>query len=153
MSSQDFINAIQNKQLENSLKLAKQLEIKIGNKTYHKKPLSSKHWREIAELNQKMVDAKTELARTDFLIEMRQKAALYYFNIPESVFDEHFEMISPIIEGHILRSNMGSTTSEIDFEEILKRFERLNDPDKNSTNGKATATTTATKIVNNNNKK
>lgn len=156
MSSQDFINAIQNKQLENSLKLAKQTVIKIGDKIYNKKPLSSRQWREIAALNQKMVDAQTELERTDLLIEMRAKGALYYFNIPADIFDENYEMLSPIIEGHILRSNMGATTSDIDFADLLKRFEHYNNtPEQNientSTNGKISTQqqhkTKATKIT------
>jgi hypothetical protein len=125
MSQQDFINVIQNKQLENTLKLAKQASIKIGDKVYKKKSLSSKQWREIVQLNQKMVDAKTELSRTDILIEMRAKGALYYFGIPANEFDTHYEKISPIIEGCILRSNMGAA-SDIDFEELLKRFELFN---------------------------
>jgi len=125
MSSQDFINLIQNKQLENTLKLAKSNTIKIGNKTYTKKPLSAKQWREIVQLNQKMVDAKTELARTDILLEMREKGALYYFNIPADVFDENYESIGATIEGHILRSNMGAS-SDIEFSELLKKFENFN---------------------------
>src|SRR5688500_2477118 len=107
MSSQDFINLIQNKQLENTLKLAKSNTIKIGNKTYTKKPLTAKQWREIVQLNQKMVDAKTEIERTDILITMREKGALYYFGIPSEVFDANYEKIATTIEGHILRSNMG----------------------------------------------
>src|SRR5688572_21538576 len=130
MSQQDFINLIQNKQLENTLKLAKQSTIKLGNKTYTKKSLSSKQWREIVQLNQKMVDAKTELARTDILIEMREKGALYYFGIPAKDFDENYEKVSPIIEGCILRSNMGAS-SDIDFEDLLKRFEHFNNNDIN----------------------
>jgi hypothetical protein len=125
MSSQDFINLIQNKQLENTLKLAKNNKITIGKKTYIKKPLTSKQWREIVQLNQKMVDAKTDLARTDILIEMRQKGALYYFGIPAEVFDENYEQIGATIEGHILRSNMGAN-ADIDFIEILKKFEKFN---------------------------
>jgi hypothetical protein len=135
MSSQDFINLIQNKQLENTLKLAKTNIIKVGGKEYKRKPLSSKQWREIVQLNQKMTDAKTELARTDILLEMREKGALYYFNIPASVFDEHYETIGATIEGHILRSNMGAN-SDIDFGELLKRFEDFNNSIPN--NGKAT---------------
>lgn len=125
MSAQDFITMIQNKQLENTLKLAKQLSIKIGNKVYHKKSLSAKQWREIIQLSQKMVDSPSELERTDLLIEMRAKAALYYFGIPEDVFDVHYERLSPIIEGHILRSNMGAS-SDLDFDEYLKKFEKFN---------------------------
>ena len=128
MSQQDFITMIQNKQLENTLKLAKQSTVKIGNKVYTKKSLSAKQWREIVVLNQKMVDAKTELARTDLLIEMREKGALYYFGIPTTVFDENYEKLSTIIEGHILRSNMGAT-SDIDFGELLSKFENFNKKD------------------------
>ena len=47
MSAQDFVNAIKNKQLENSLKLGRQITIKIGNKNYTKKPITSKQWREL----------------------------------------------------------------------------------------------------------
>jgi hypothetical protein len=72
-----------------------------------------------------MVDAKTDLARTDILIEMRQKGALYYFGIPAEVFDENYEQIGATIEGHILRSNMGAN-ADIDFIEILKKFEKFN---------------------------
>jgi hypothetical protein len=125
MSQQDFINLIQNKQLESALKLAKQATIKIGTKTYTKKSLTAKQWREIVQLNQKMVDAKTELLRTDLLIEMREKGALYYFGIPATEFDANYEKVSPIIEGCILRSNMGAS-SDLDFEDLLKRFERFN---------------------------
>jgi len=128
MSQQDFINMIQNKQLENTLRLAKQSTIKIGNKVYTKKSLSAKQWREIVVLNQKMVDAKTELARTDLLIEMRSKGALYYFGIPAAVFDENYEKLSTLIEGHILRSNMGAA-ADVEFEELLARFENFNDND------------------------
>lgn len=135
MSSQDFINLIQNKQLENTLKLAKTNTIKIGNKTYTKKPLTAKQWREIVQLNQKMVDAKTDLARTDILLEMRQKAALYYFNIPADIFEENYETIGATIEGHILRSNMGAN-AEVDFDDILKRFENFN----NSSSSQSTTT-------------
>jgi len=128
MSQQDFINMIQNKQLENTLKLAKQSTIKIGNKVYTKKSLTAKQWREIVVLNQKMVDAKTELQRTDLLIEMRTKGALYYFGIPASVFDENYEKLATLIEGHILRSNMG-VAADVEFEELLARFENFNDND------------------------
>jgi hypothetical protein len=134
MSSQDFITMIQNKQLENTLKLAKNNTIKIGNKTYTKKPLTAKQWREIVQLNQRMVDAKTDLARTDFLIEMRQKGALYYFGIPAEVFEENYEKIASTIEGHILRSNMGAN-ADLDFSELLKKFENFNKGDlKNAGN-------------------
>jgi hypothetical protein len=132
MSSQDFINMIQNKQLENTLKLAKQSTIKIGNKTYTKKPLTSKQWREIVQLNQKMVDAKTELDRTDILITMREKGALYYFGIPSDIFDTNYEKIATIIEGHILRSNMGAN-SDIEFNELLAKLSKFN-KEENGTN-------------------
>jgi hypothetical protein len=121
---------IQNKQLENTLKLAKQSTIKIGNKTYTKKPLTSKQWREIVQLNQKMVDAKTELERTDILISMREKGALYYFGIPSDVFDVHYEKIASTIEGHILRSNMGAN-SDIEFNELLSKFAKFNNNNGN----------------------
>lgn len=134
MSTQDFITMIQNKQLENTLKLARQSTVKIGNKTYTKKSLTSKQWREIIQLSQKMVDASTELEKTDLLIEMRSKAALYYFGIPSDVFDIHYERLSPLIEGCILRSNMGAN-SDIDFDDMLKRFEKYNNPDMDSING------------------
>lgn len=134
MSAQDFITMIQNKQLENTLKLAKQSTVKINNKTYTKKSLTSKQWREIIQLSQKMVEALTELEKTDILIEMRTKAASYYFGIPPEVFDENYEKLSPLIEGCILRSNMGQN-SDVDFEDILKRFEKYNNPDMDSING------------------
>lgn len=152
MSQQDFISVIQNKQLENSLKLAKQSTIKIGSKIYTKKSLSAKQWREIVVLNQKMVESKTELARTDILIEMREKGALYYFGIPAKEFDLNYEKISPIIEGCILRSNMGAA-SDIDFEDLLKRFEHFNNNnitnrDNNNiiSNGSSGVNNTTTKI-------
>ena len=131
MSQQDFLNLIQNKQLENTLKLAKTSKIKIGDKEYTKRPLSAKKWLEIVQLNQKMIDAKTELARTELLIIMRQKGALYYFGIPADVFDEHYEDIATTIEGHILRSNMGAN-SDVDFAELLKRFENFNSSSSSS---------------------
>jgi len=124
---------IQNKQLENTLKLAKQSTVKIGNKVYTKKSLSAKQWREIVVLNQKMVDAKTELARTDLLIEMRSKGALYYFGIRAAVFDENYERLGTLIEGHILRSNMGAA-ADVDFEDLLARFENFNDNDGPNSN-------------------
>lgn len=125
MSAQDFVNAIKNKQLENSLKLGRQTSIKIGNKTYTKKSITAKQWREIVSLNQKIADGETELERSNALIDLREKGALYYFGIPENVFDTNYEKISPIVEGAILRSNMGAN-SDLEFEEILKRFERYN---------------------------
>ena len=137
MSAQDFINAIKNKQLENSLKLGRQTTIKIGNKTYSKKPITAKQWREIVVCNQKIADGKTELERSDALVSAREKGALYYFGIPSNVFDTNYEKISPIVEGAILRSNMGAN-SDIEFEELLKRFEKYNNLDDVATdvNGK-----------------
>lgn len=129
MSAQDFINAIKNKQLENTLKLAKQNSIKLGSKTYTKKSITSKQWRELVVLNQTVGNGETELQRTDALIEMREKGALYYFGIPSDVFDSNYEKISPIVEGCILRSNMGAS-SDVDFEDLLKRFERYNNLDE-----------------------
>lgn len=120
---------IQNKQLENTLKLAKGNKIIIDGKEYKKKPLTAKQWREIVQLNQKMAEAKTELARTDILLEMRQKGALYYFDIPAEIFDTHYEKIGATIEGHILRSNMGAN-ADIEFEEILKKFSNFNNSDQ-----------------------
>ena len=128
MSAQDFIDAIKNKQLENSLKLGRQITIKIGNKTYTKKSITSKQWREIVVLNQQVVDGKTELDRSDALISLREKGALYYFGIPAEVFDTNYEKISPIVEGAVLRSNMGAN-SDVEFEEILKQFEKYNNLD------------------------
>lgn len=132
MSAQDFINAIKNKQLENSLKLGRQTTIKIGNKNYTKKPITSKQWREIVQLNQEVADGPTELERSNALIDLREKGALYYFGIPSDVFDTNYEKISPIIEGAILRSNMGAN-SDIEFEELLKRFEKYNNLDSTET--------------------
>ena len=113
---------IQDKQLEHSLKLSKQTTIKIDNKTYNKKSLSAKQWREIVSLNQEMVAAKTDLQRTDLLIKMREKGALYYFGIPPAVFDENYEKVYPVIEGCIIRSNSG-LSSEIDLNAMLEKFQ------------------------------
>jgi len=143
-TQQDFISMIQNKQLENTLKLAKQSTIKIGNKTYTKKSLTAKQWREIVQLNQRMADAENDLERTDLLIEMREKGALYYFDIPVEIFDANYERISSLIEGCILRSNMGAT-ADIDFEDLLKKFEEYNNPPS------SLSSTTAASTNNNNN--
>ena len=123
MSYDEFIKMIQEKQLEHSLKLSKTTEIKLGNKTFTKRPLTAKQWREIVQLNQKMVDAKTELARTDILIEMREKGALYYFGIPVPIFDENYEKVYPIVEGCIIRSNSGFS-SDIDLNAMLEKFQQ-----------------------------
>ena len=128
MSADEFINAIKNKQLENSLKLGRQTTIKINNKTFSKKSITAKQWRELVVLNQKVADGKTELDRSDALISLREKGALYYFGIPPDIFDINYEKISPIVEGAILRSNMGANT-DVEFEELLKRFEKYNNLD------------------------
>lgn len=122
MAYDEFIQMIQDKQLEHSLKLSKQTVIKVDNKTYTKKPLSARQWREIVQLNQKMVEAKTDLERTDILIEMREKGALYYFGISAEVFDKNYEKLYPIIEGCIVRSNSG-LSPEIDLNSMLEKYQ------------------------------
>jgi hypothetical protein len=121
----DLVSIIQDKQLELSLKATNQKEIKIGNKVYSKKALTSKQVRDIYILNQKFVNDKKEKNDpvTDFdnLINLRTKAADYYYGIPADVFDANFEELSPIIEGCVLRATSGMSP-DIDFDEILQKY-------------------------------
>jgi hypothetical protein len=85
---------------------------------------------------------------------MREKGALYYFGIPIEVFDANYEKISSLIEGCILRSNMGAT-ADIDFEDLLKKFEEYNNPspsptidNNNFSNNKKATTTPLIKKIN-----
>ena len=119
----DLFSLIQDKQVELALKESQKKEIKVDGQTYKRKPLSTKQWREIFILNDKMTKVKKEdeIKRLDALIELRTKGAEYYFDIPAEVFDKYYEDLSPIIEGCILRSNSG-LSPDIDFEEILQKY-------------------------------
>lgn len=119
----DLFSLIQDKQVELSLRKSTQKTIKAGDTVYNRKPLSTKEWREIYVLNDTMskIPKDEEIKRLDTLIELRTKAAKYYFDIPEDIFDKYYEEISPIIEGCILRSNTG-LSPDIDFEEILQKY-------------------------------
>lgn len=118
----DLFSLIQDKQVELALKESQKKEVKVDGQTYTRKPLSTKQWREIFILNDKMTKIKDdELKRLDALIELRTKGAEYYFGIPSEVFDKYYEDLSPIMEGCILRSNTG-LSPDIDFEEILQKY-------------------------------
>lgn len=120
----DLFSLIQDKQVELALKESQKKEIKVDGHTYTRKPLSTKQWREIFVLNDKMSKIKKEdedIKRIDALIELRTKGAEYYFDIPADIFDKNYEDLSPIIEGCILRSNTG-LSPEINFEEILQKY-------------------------------
>lgn len=120
---QDMVNLIQNKQLEYNLKLSKQSSITIDGKVYKKKALTSKQWREISSLNSEMAKKPDgSIEQLDSLIELRTKAAFYYFNIPAEVFDENYERLSPLMDGCILRSNTG-LSPDIDLDTLLHEYQ------------------------------
>lgn len=116
----DFVTLIQDAQLEYSLKLSETKSIKIGNKTYTKKPLSGKKVKELYVLNDKMAKAQSDLARFDALYDLRTKAAEYMFDIPSDIFDENYEKVGPIVQGHIIRINT-ELSPEIDFNKIREK--------------------------------
>lgn len=122
-SLQEFINLIQDKQLEHSLKLSKQTSVSVDGKTYKKKSLSAKQWRDISVLNSQLASASDEVTRLDKLIEVRTKAAEYYFGIPPQIFDANYEKLSPLIEGCILRSNSG-LSPDIDLDSLLHEYQK-----------------------------
>lgn len=122
-SFNDFIVLIQDKQIEHALKLSKQTSITVGGKTYKKKPLTAKQWREISLLNTEMAQLpENSIEQLDKLLELRTKGADYYFGIPAAVFDENFEKLNPIIEGCILRSNTG-LSPDIDLDTLLHEYQ------------------------------
>ncbi len=123
-SFNDFIGLIQDKQIEHSLKLSKQSSISVGGKTYKRKPLTAKQWREISFLNTEMAKLpENSIEQLDKLIELRTKGAEYYFGISPEVFDEHFEKLNPIVEGCILRSNTG-LSPDIDLDKLLHEYQK-----------------------------
>ncbi|MGD1838550.1 MAG: hypothetical protein ACPKPY_10905, partial [Nitrososphaeraceae archaeon] len=66
---QEFIEKIRTQQLEESLKLSNVKSKKIGNKTYSKRTLSGKQWREIVRINTAMAKEKDQLKKIDLLLE------------------------------------------------------------------------------------
>lgn len=124
-SLQEFISVIQDKQIENALKLSKQTSISVDGKTYKKKSLTAKQWREISVLNTEMAKEKEgSIEQLDKLIELRSKGAEYYFGIPSKTFDDNFEKLNPIIEGCILRSNTG-LSPDIDLDALLHEYQKV----------------------------
>lgn len=121
-SFQEFINLIQDKQLQHALKLSNTKSIKLGNKTYIKKPLTSKQFAEISKLNSKLKYEQSEESQIDILVELRTKAAEYFFGIPAPVFDTNFEKLNPIMEGCILRTSSGLST-DIDLDKLLLEYQ------------------------------
>jgi len=119
---QDFINLIQDQQLQNSLKLSNTKSIKLGNKTFTKKPLTSKQFAEIAKLNSQLKYEKSEESQIDILVNLRTKAAEYFFGIPADLFDTNFEKLNPIMEGCILRSTSG-LSQDIDLDKLLLEYQ------------------------------
>lgn len=120
---QDMLNLIQNKQLEYSLKLSKQLSVTLNGKVYKKRSLTSKQWRELSLLNNELAKQKDgSLEQLDVLIELRTKAAFYYFSIPAEVFDENYEKLNSLLDGCILRSNSG-LSPDIDLDSLLHEYE------------------------------
>ena len=119
---QDFINLIQDQQLQNALKLSNTKSIKVGNKTYTKKPLTSKQFAEISKLNSKLKYEQSEESQIDILVELRTKAAEYFFGIPPEIFDSNFEKLNPIMEGCILRTSSG-LSSDIDLDKLLLEYQ------------------------------
>jgi hypothetical protein len=123
-SFQQFITLIQDKQIENALKLSKQTSITVGGRTYKRKPLTAKQWREISMLNTEMAKLpQNSIEQLDKLIELRSKGAEYYFGISPEIFDENFEKLNPIIEGCILRSNTG-LSPDIDLDALLHEYQK-----------------------------
>ena len=119
-NSFDYVTLIQDAQLEYSLKLSETKSIKIGNKTYTKKPLSGKKVKDLYVLNDNMTKAQSDLSRFNALYDLRTKAAEYMFGIPAEVFDENYEKVGPIIQGHIIRINT-ELSPEIDFNKIREK--------------------------------
>lgn len=120
---QDMLNIIQNKQLEYSLKLSKQLSVTLNGKVYKKRSLTSKQWRELSSLNNELAKQKDgSLEQLDILIDLRTKAALYYFSIPAEVFDENYEKLNSLLDGCVLRSNTG-LSPDIDLDSLLHEYE------------------------------
>jgi hypothetical protein len=123
-SFNEFVTLIQDKQIEHALKLSKQTSITVGNRTYKKKPLTAKQWREISLLNTEMAKLpEGSIEQLDKLIELRTKASEYYFGISPEVFDENFEKLNPLIEGCILRSNTG-LSPDIDLNALLHEYQK-----------------------------
>jgi hypothetical protein len=120
----ELVAIIQDKQIEHSLKLSKQTNITVGGRTYKKKPLTAKQWREISLLNTEMAKLQeNSIEQLDKLIELRTKAAEYYFGVPAEVFDENFEKLNPLVEGCILRSNTG-LSPDIDLDALLHEYQK-----------------------------
>jgi hypothetical protein len=116
----DIVSLIQDAQLEYSLKLSETKVIKLGKQTFTKKPLSGKKVREIYELNNKLVQATTDLERFDALYDLRTKAAEFMFAMSADIFDENYEKVGPIVQGHIIRINT-ELSPEIDFNKIREK--------------------------------
>jgi hypothetical protein len=119
----EFLAIIQDKQLEHSLLLSKQTSVTVENKKYTKRGLTSKQWRELNSLNNKMAKLPAGSdEQTDALIELRTKGAEFYFSIPADVFDRNYEKLSPIIEGNILKSNSG-LSPDLDINELFNKYQ------------------------------
>ena len=122
-SFQGFINLIKDKHLQEALKLSKTKTIKLGNKTYTKKPLTSKQFTEISKLYAQLDNPTlTPDTQIDTLVELRKKSALYYYGIPEDVFDTNFEKLNPIMEGCVLVTSAG-LSPDIDLDKLLVEYQ------------------------------
>jgi hypothetical protein len=119
----EFLAIIQDKQLEHTLLLSKQTSVTVEGRKYNKKGLTSKQWRELSSLHNKMVKLPAGSdEQTDTLIELRTKGAEFYFGIPAEIFDRNYEKLSPIIEGNILKSNSG-LSPDLDINELFNKYQ------------------------------
>jgi len=115
-----IVNLIQDAQLEYSLKLSETKKIKVNGKEFTKKPLSGKQVKELYRLNDVMVKSETDLDRFNALYDLRTKAAEFMFGLTPEQFDDNYEKLGPIVQGHILRINT-ELSPEIDFNKIRKQ--------------------------------
>jgi hypothetical protein len=112
----EFLAIIQDKQLEHT-------SVTVEARKYNKKGLTSKQWRELSSLHNKMVKLPAGSdEQTDTLIELRTKGAEFYFGIPAEIFDRNYEKLSPIIEGNILKSNSG-LSPDLDINELFNKYQ------------------------------
>lgn len=119
---QEFINLIQDKQLQDALKLSNTKSIKLNNKTFNKKPITAKQFAEISKLNSKLNSQLTEEEKIDILVNLRTKSAEYFYGIPPAIFDANFEKLNPIMEGCILKVTSG-LSAEVDLDKLLLEYQ------------------------------
>lgn len=119
-----LVQLIQDEQLSHALKLADRKEVTVNKKTYKRKPsLTASQWRDIASLYDRLGKETDNLKQLDLMIEMREKAGLYYFGIPKEVVDENYEALAPVLEACVLKSNTG-LSSDINLSEILQKYQK-----------------------------